>query len=386
MRGTVLSAAIGGIAILFSHPAVLVALVLVAALITQRWGSRGRLAVLAFGLGAGALVVVITSLILSPAETQEFMRDGWHDRGFMPWGPEALIWLPHRIAALEGLFIGHFQVDTLEESVVAWIFTVLAAIGLWSLARRDARGAFLLSAPLVAAVFASAARILPLSRRVALYLGPVLLIMALAGTDQIRAWLPRRGRMVRTGISAALVAVPALTLLLFLQFPDRREEARQVLKELKSRWREGDEMFALPGGRLAMVFYGERVGLPESRMGTGNLRAQLRQVDSLRGNPRVWLFYTHSVPCAQEIVRSYLGTIGREIDRIEDPYGNRGKSEAAAYLYDLSDPERLGIVNSGTYRLPGFVAENCGYPQDGPWDTAKSRLRRWGSVLRQDDS
>jgi hypothetical protein len=47
------------------------------------------------------------------------------------------------------------------------------------------------------------------------------------------------------------------------------------------------------------------------------------------------------VGCKPALVRSYLESIGVEIDRIDDPHGTRGLHEAAASLYDLSDPERL---------------------------------------------
>jgi hypothetical protein len=78
------------------------------------------------------------------------------------------------------------------------------------------------------------------------------------------------------------------------------------------------------------------------------------------------------------LIRSYLETIGREVDRIEDPYGNKGKSEAAAYLYDLSDPQRLAQSNAETYPVPKHISEDCGYPREGLWTKAKNRL---GSLL-----
>ena len=110
-----------------------------------------------------------------------------------------------------------------------------------------------------------------------------------------------------------------------------------------------------------MEFYGAPLGLKwkAGRSDNRQPRASLRELDRLRGEPRAWIFFTHTVECQQELVRSYLETVGREIDRIEDPYGETGKKQAAAYLYDLSDEERLARSSSARYPAPAFIPENC---------------------------
>jgi hypothetical protein len=383
IRRAVLGGVLGGAAILCSQPAVLVGGVLIAVLFVQRRRSSQSmlpLACLALGWAIGALTVTVTSPILSPVATREFMRAGWDSRGFLPLGPEALVWLPHRLSLLPGLFVGQFMADTILEGIIAGAFAVLVVIGLPYLFRRQAGRTALLSAPVLAAILLSAARILPLSWRVSIYLAPVLLIMSLAGTDQLRAWLPRNWRMLASAAVLGLVMVPAAVLVLFIDVPNRREEARPVLEELRSRWIQGDAIYVLPPGRRAMEFYGRRLGFRnwQTSPGPGGLRSPLRELDSFRGRSRVWIFYTHAVPCRQRLIRSYLETIGREVDRIEDPYGNKGKSEAAAYLYDLSDPQRLAQSNAEAYPVPKHISEDCGNPRDGLWTKAKNRL---GSLL-----
>jgi hypothetical protein len=38
---------------------------------------------------------------------------------------------------------------------------------------------------------------------------------------------------------------------------------------------------------------------------------------------------------------AYLNEIGVQLDVLVDPYGQKGQSESAAYLFDLSDHQRL---------------------------------------------
>ena len=49
---------------------------------------------------------------------------------------------------------------------------------------------------------------------------------------------------------------------------------------------------------------------------------------------------------------TYLDAIGHRTIAIEDPEDNRGKREAAAFLYDLSDPRRLSRSSAETHAVP----------------------------------
>lgn len=355
----------GGVALLFSQPSVLVAGVLIVVLFLERYRSHVSLrpfAHLAVGWLTAAVIVVVTSLILSPIETREYMREGWSHLGFLPWGPEAVVWIPVRIFLLSGLFVGGFQADTGPEAFVAGGFTVLTVMGAPWLIRRNGYAAAMLFTPVIVGILASAARVLPLSGRVSLYIGPCLLISAFGAVDQLRSWLPSRLKVVSDLATLGLVAVPLLGLVV-ISMPSRKEEARLVIRELRSRWRPGDVIYVIPAGARAMEFYGTAQGLKWKNGTADNKepRKSLHQVDILRGRSRAWIFYTHTTPCHQALIRSYLDTIGQEVERIPDPYGLEGKSEAAAYLYDLSDPGRLMRANASSFPAPESMAENCGY-------------------------
>jgi hypothetical protein len=291
------------------------------------------------------VVALISRLTLSPG-TNRFMLQYWQG-DFMPppWRDlGALLWLPGKIFELLAYAVAGLDPDSSIEFVFVGIFAALMLIGVPHLMRQEPKLAVLLSVPLIAGVCASALYILPLASRVALYVAPTLLIAAVAGIDFMHA---RSHGILRQGIATAALAL-ALTasvgFLLLRPPPHRREEARPVLREMSSRWKPSDEIYALDGARLAMEYYGSRFGLSSWIQGDrhdGDFVAHLREVDALRGNERAWLFYTHPRFCEKEVTRGYLETIGVEIDRIEDPYGNLGTGEAAAFLYNLSDPERL---------------------------------------------
>ena len=74
------------------------------------------------------------------------------------------------------------------------------------------------------------------------------------------------------------------------------------------------------------------------------------------------VYDTYCFPVAQEPKGRIV-----EIDRIEDPYGNRGQRAAAAWLYDLSDGRRWSRADAETHEYPRAVLtgvrkyEGCDY-------------------------
>jgi hypothetical protein len=166
-------------------------------------------------------------------------------------------------------------------------------------------------------------------------------VAAFVGVRALGQWI---GRRRAAAIAMALVAAPAAFLPFVLSTLNRHEDSKAVLLQLRERWREGDALYVYSGAEQAMRFYGEPLGRRPWIAGQESgpdPEALLRGVDTLRGHPRAWFFYTHGVGCKPALVRSYLESIGAEIDRIDDPHGTRGMHETAASLYDLSDLERL---------------------------------------------
>jgi hypothetical protein len=187
---------------------------------------------------------------------------------------------------------------------------------------------------------------------VSLFVAPTLLVMTMVGVGEIRARLPARARTGAALAVLALFALPAGAVVLLAPPPYRAEESSPVLDELARRWRPGDAIYVYGAASLAMRFYGPPVEWIEGSLDRIDGRTYFRELDSLRGRTRVWFFHTHGFPCEPEAIRSYLEAIGIELDRIEDPFGNRGQRAAAAYLYDLSDPARLSLADAETHPYP----------------------------------
>ena len=124
-----------------------------------------------------------------------------------------------------------------------------------------------------------------------------------------------------------------------------------------------------------MKFYGRRVGLRQWTAGgchRGDPRAYLREIDSMRGADRVWFVYTQGALGWKEP--------GLEKDRIPDPFGLSGEREAAAVLYDLSDPARLSAARAETHVLDQ-VPHGMRTPCDGTRLEATSVLSQPSSRL-----
>lgn len=368
---------LGGVAILFSQPAVLVAAALGAVLLVQRWRTRGRLApIIALGAGwsAGALIATVTSMMVSSPASRAFMAEAWEFAFFpIPWGSwRDFFWLPRRLLAFSGFFIGLFRPDTLLETAVAGLYGGLALIGFPYLARRHPRAAALIFVPPTVAVLASIVRVLPLSGRTAIYMGPSLLILSMAGVEQIRGWLSPKLRQWSLYAVVLLGLAPALILPLLLPLLNHRQPVRPVLEEVRSQWRSGDAIYVSYGANKAMQFYGEPRGFEPWIAGGkhgGDTRAYLREVDALRGRPRAWFFFTGARRCMPQAIRSYLEAIGTEVARIPDPYENDGENEAAAYLYVLDNSTRAARFSANTYPIP-----ECGDVREGQEERIREKV------------
>lgn len=358
VRSGLIIGLLGGFAILVSQPAALVGAGLVGVLLIQRQQMGKPLAPIV-AIGAvwilGASIQVLTSLLVSSPEAREFMGKAWRGAFFpVPWTSwRDFVWLPRRLLAFSGFFIGLFRPDTLPEAAVAGLYGVLALIGFRSLARRRPQAAALLFVPPVVAVLASIPRLLPFSGRVAMYMGPSLLLFSMGGMERVREWLSPRFRRWSAVAIVFLGLAPALLVPLRLPGLNHRQPARPVLEELQSQWQPDDAIYVQYGALKAMRFYGRPMGIKRWIPGGrhSDTRAYLREVDALRGRPRAWVFFTGSSACVPRAIRSYLTAVGTEVASIPDPYGNYGRDEAAAYLYALDDSTRAIRFTALTYPI-----------------------------------
>ena len=355
---------LGGLAILASHPAVLVALGLAASLgIEALWKRKPipPLIALCAGWLAGVAVVSVTALTSRSEATSALMEDHWW-RGFPRLRNP--LWLPSRLIEFAAYVMGNQSVG---ESL-AWIgcgvvLLVALTVGYLYLASRDRWAALLLAVPPLAALGAATVRLLPFAERVSLFVAAPLLIAAFAGVDAIRARVGRRADKVATAGAVVVAFLPGLIWLVQHPPPEVWTENRTVLQDLQTRSRPGDRLVTFRWrGWLSALYYGPRLGLEdwvwvnptERRTTEPVLRELLRRVDEHRGAPRVWLYMDGIPTCEERTVLEYADAIGRMLYRSESRVED--SVTVSAHLYDLSDRLRLRASSAGGQALP----EGCG--------------------------
>lgn len=357
LKRGVVAGILGGTALLFSFPAVPTAAILGALLVFAGWRRRprtgfGPLAALGAGWALGAALAAWTALRLLDPATGAFMREFWA-KDFPPAGPvlAALAWLPARSYQVFAHFLVFFPpADPVLVFIVA-LPLLLALVGLVASLKQRRLTAALLVAPLAAAWAAALAHRLPFDQRLGLHSAWPALVLAAVGLCALpspggRRW-PARGM-------AVVMALPLVAIVLLAARPPYRPEGkvrpRDVLTELSRRQRPADRIYVYTQGRHDIAFYGRRAGLREWVQGGRHYddpRGYLREVDALRGNPRVWFFWVRLDRDEPAWIRKYLATIGRELERIPED----DSEETGAVLYDLSDGKKLATATAESFPL-----------------------------------
>jgi hypothetical protein len=227
------------------------------------------------------------------------------------------------------------------------VFVGVAGLFLWL---RNRRTAALLLGPVLVTLIASAAHLYPFSGRAISFLAPAAILAIAEGADWIVNGLERLGvpRPMAAGIPfVVLVGVVAHDAPVY-----RLEETRPVLAELARKHRPGDVIYLYYAGGRSFQFYAPRVGLTSEGVVKGGChrsdpRAYLRELEPLRGKPRVWIYRTHVSDRLAEgpLFDGYLGQLGKRVETI------RAKG-AEATLWDLSGGSASSTDTAETYPLP----------------------------------
>ena len=342
----------GLVAVWFSHTTVLVLLALGVALLVEALFKEDRVYLLElFSIvilwSGGSLVVLILGTHVS-ASTYAYMQEYWLN-GFLPLSPSSrtdLLWLWRT-------FRGFFQAQL--RYPLPGVAVLLMLIGGLALIRHRRWPALVVLGPLGVSLAASAARQYPFGDRVSLFLLPFFLLLLAEGIDLVRNVALSAWRPVGTIVVVLATSVPAYSLYAF--YPSYPEQAMpQVLAYLQTRRQPDDTVYVHHGAWHAVGFYGTRYRLPVQAVvpgKCGDQRTILRDLEQFRGRHRLWVIISHIVgPFRErETILGYLDTIGIRNDSIVT-LDRGGRPSSSAYLYDLSDPLRLGTASSETYALP----------------------------------
>jgi hypothetical protein len=304
---------------------------------------RGALLIVSAWLVASIPVIAHSRHALTPADA--LWMQGFWNGGFMPIVPHSLrdvLWLPH---AIFDLYRTAFDVR------FAALAVVVAALGAWTIWRRDRWVFAVFALPVAGALVASALHLYPLLSRVSLFLAPTAFLAVAMGVNAMWKTYPRVGP-VAAAATAALILGPMLRLPEAFRADD--EALRGVAGYVAARRHVGEPIYVYVMGDAAFEYYANRFGIPQSAIRYGSVadsswRQYARQIDVLRGQPRVWVVASHlnsqSGVFGAILIEDYLTAVGRRIDSVATP-------GAWGQLFDLSDTVATRGVSAKNFSAP----------------------------------
>ena len=335
------------------------------------WTERDRAAARGLAVtwalwGPAAVLVALHSLGSVSATDREYFRWFWSD-GFMPVPPATLpeaLWLPRKLIWVFGAFapgLGH----THGGMNYRWsaVFAAVMLYGCWALWRDRRDAALFLLLPVAGVLVLSAASLYPFTARLVSFVVPSLLLATAAGAARLLSRLPRQLQFLAPVVLAVMGGAPLYAIATAMP-PSRVQEMRPVVSHVSSRHERGDRIYVYSGAGLAFSYYAPRArlsqdGVVRGRCSLDDPRRYLRELDGLRGHPRVWLVFTHEQRDGElTLILGYLDRIGRRLDSIVvDASNGRTIEQASAYLFDLSDPRRLASADATSYPLPATLTQ-----------------------------
>lgn len=344
--------AIGGfMLILCSLPAIVIApmvlaVVFISFLKKQIILAKQSFYLIVFVWSLACLLLAFYAKFIISTTVQDAMSNYWK-RGFVPLNNfgEGLSWILSALKKELNFFLTFWMQDVYPSiTFISMALLIFSVPGIIYLSKNYKWYMLILFAPLIIALMLSIFRVLPFDSRVAVFATWPLVISGIAGIQALQQWLPRLFTSAVTTALSLTIALPILLITIFSKTerpPFNAQPTQLVLHELKKQWQPGDLLFVYFKTQHALNFYGAKEGITNYKVGSNyqTIEPYLRQLDSLKGNKRVWFIFsqwTEKQPFPDSI-KTYLGNvIGKEIGRIPDPHGSTEDLEAAAHLYDLS--------------------------------------------------
>jgi hypothetical protein len=359
-------AGIGAVLVWLSQPAVLVAAGIAAALVLARPAGQGismkNLMTVSLPWILSAAFATLAARAAVTPESGGMLREYWAE-GFPPTSMAAFRATVWPLDRLEFLFGTGRQGSLCYPMPLLYI--ALTAAGFIALWKQDRRSGLLLVAPVIIALAAAVARQYPFSNRLILYLVPTFLIAIAAAVEWIRVRLSMRWPPAGA-VAMALLAAPTVVPVLTDPPPYRLEDTRPVLAYLQSKREKNDAIYVYYGAMHAVTYYGSQYGLVPTdyavgRYHRGNNRCYLEDIDTFRGQRRLWIVIAHPYLETRERddILGYLDSIGVKRDSFSVPSRAPGRNPPAAeiFLYDLSNSGRSSVTPA-SFKAAGPSADS----------------------------
>ena len=332
----------GAAAIWVSHPSVFVlagiGLVLVLDKLTRKndvpfaW-------ILILGMAWLGLFAVDYFIFLRPLAADEYLQNYW-GKAFMPLPPWSdLGWFEKTFYSMLLM-----SLHTYFSAVV--IVSVLLVIGGISLLFRNRNIALLFILPALIVLIASAFEAYPLKDRFMLFLIPFFLLILSEGLRGIYSIVAKWSRPL--GVVVAAVPVffliwPSGTTLGQFFVTTRGSDVRPVIQYVGENRKPEEIVYVFHAGESAFQYYAPLYGLNTGEVifGPSSLRKKsvldgfFNDVESLRGEDRVWFIFSNIYDCGdcegdmQQFYVDHLNGYGVMLNQVNAERAN-------AYLYDLN--------------------------------------------------
>jgi hypothetical protein len=345
-RSAVLVALLGAAGVWLSYPALFavagVGVVLLADAHArgERDGWRTALLIVVAWAVASLPVIIHSRHALTSADAA-WMRAYWHD-GFIPLVPHTrrdVLWLPHAVFDLY---------RTALEVRLAALAAVVAVLGAWTIWVRSRWVFAVFALPIIGALIASALHLYPFLSRVSLFLAPAALLAVSSGVGAIWQARPGLGPVLAV-VASALILGPMVRVPYDFRYDG--EDLRDVARYVAAHRRDGDPVYVYRMGNAAFAYYADRLAIPPSAIRYGTVtdtswRRYPRDIDALRGQPRVWVVAAHlnaqSGVFGSVLIEDYLAAVGRRLDSV-------AAVGAWGQLYDLSDTAATRAIRAETF-------------------------------------
>lgn len=287
----------GFLAFWFSHPALFILAGIGVTLFisyVQRRDYRGLRYVLAIGLAWLATVALLYLLILKDIQQNAYMKEYWQG-AFLPVPPWSdLSWFPRVLNENIGLQFG-------IPYAVYFVF-VLMLLGWFMLWKSERSYAMAIGLTILFTLIASSLQLYPVLERMILFTIPIGLVLVGKSIEALYSALPKRGsvHLWLTVIVAGYLIYGLFTTSLgnFLH-PKYYEHMRPAMENLQASWKAGDALFVSHGAVPAFEYYAPMYGLVDTaylssqRQDYAEPHKILEQIDTLRGQRRVWILMSH---------------------------------------------------------------------------------------------
>lgn len=332
----ILFGVIGAVAIWFSQPSLFIligiAIVLAYSSLRRReYVKFGSLAIIS-SLWALSFIasyfVILHYLFENPSILNKLSTSG------MPLPPSSISDAGWFISTFFGTF--EYPVGLSLSGLAALSFLA----GCISLYAEKKRTLLLLISPILLTLLASS-RFYPFSGRgrLLLFIIPAVLLLVAEGAELIRSKISSHNTAVLGIIFIGLLLLyPVATTSYHLLEPHYNEEIKPVIEYVRENQQDGDVLYIYYGAAPAFEYYSAKYGYDANDYVVGvssrdNLSNYINDLDTLRGNRRVWILFSHVCTWRgvdeEKFFLQYLDDIGTRLDFFKS-------AGASVYLYDLS--------------------------------------------------